>query len=200
MSFRQKIKAATQSYHDQTEQLPTRSVGEFTLDDYRDFLLTSWLFHRSVERALTDFLPASLKETLRWSDRQKTPRLEQDLDELGTDYRGLPSLSFTVDTLPEALGAMYVTEGSTMGGVMMKKLWQDHPVIGRRSSFAFLGCYGQQTGSRWKAFTDVLEAAVPQPADQDAAIASAQATFEFYQTCHREVHARALKMREWAKE
>lgn len=189
MSFRQKIKEATQLYHDQTEQLPTRSVGEFTLDDYRDFLLTNWLFHRSVEQALTDFLPDELKETLEWGDRQKASRLEQDLQELGADYRSLHSPSLTVHTLPQALGTMYVTEGSTLGGMMMKKMWEEHPVIGDRSSFAFLGCYGQQTGARWKSFTQVLEASVPRPTDEAEAIASAQAAFELYQTCHHQVHA-----------
>ena len=188
MSFRQKIKAATQPYHDQTEQLPTRSVEEFTLDDYRQFLLTSWLFHRSLEPVFTDFLPKSLKEKLQWSDRQKTHRLEQDLRELDVDYRSLSPLPFTVSTVPEALGAMYVSEGSTLGGMMMKKLWTDHPVIGQRSSFAFLGCYGQQTGVRWKSFVEVLEAAVPHPTDEEVAIASAQATFQFYQSCHRQVN------------
>ena len=192
MSFRQRIKAATQPYHDQTEQLPTRSVGEFTLTDYQDFLLTAWLFHRSLEPAFTDFLPTSLQETLQWADRRKTPRLEQDLDELGVDYRALSALPFEVHTLPEALGALYVSEGSTLGGMMMKKKWQEDPVIGPHSSFAFLGCYGAKTGTRWKSFTQVLEASVPRPADQEAAIASAQATFEFYQTCHHRVHAFAV--------
>ena len=189
MSFRQRIKAATQPYHDQTEQLPTRSVGEFTLDDYRDFLLTSWLFHRSLEPVLTDFWPESLKERLQWSDRRKTWRLEQDLAELEVDFRGIPPLPFNVATVPEALGAMYVSEGSTLGGMMMKKMWEDHPVIGQHSSFAFLGCYGKQTGSRWKSFVEVLEEGVPRPADEEAAIASAQTTFEFYQECHHRVHA-----------
>ena len=194
MSFRQKIKAATQPYHDQTEQLPSRSVGEFTLDDYRNFLLTSWLFHRSLEQSLAEFLLDSFKEELQWSDRRKTHRLEQDLEELEVDYRLLTPLPFGVNTLPEALGAMYVSEGSTLGGMMMKKLWEDHPVIGQHSSFAFLGCYGQQTGSRWKSFVKVLEAAVPHPADEEAAIASAQATFEFYQRCHHQVHSHPVHL------
>ena len=188
MSFRQRIKAATQSYHDQTEQLPTRSVSDFTLNDYRDFLLTSWLFHRSLEPFLATFLPDSLKEQLAWADRQKTPRLEQDLDELGVDYSTVSPLPFAVSTLPEALGAMYVAEGSTLGGMMMKKMWEEHPVIGQHSSFAFLGCYGKQTGSRWKSFIETLEAHVPQATDEEAAITSAQHTFEFYQACHQQVH------------
>ena len=188
MSFRQRIKAATQPYHDQTEQLPTRSVGEFTLADYQDFLLTSWLFHRSLEHTLADFLPDALKEKLQWPDRQKTPRLEQDLDELGADYRSLSSLPYKVRTVPEALGAMYVAEGSTLGGMMMKKQWEGHPTISKHSSFAFLGCYGKHTGARWKSFIEVLEASVSRPMDEEVAIASAQSTFEFYQTCHHQVN------------
>lgn len=188
MSFRQKIKAATQPYHDQTESLPTRSVGAFTLDDYRDFLLTGWLFHSRLENSLAALLPESLKQALQWPDRQKTARLEQDLRELEVHYEALSPLPFTVNTLAEAGGAMYVAEGSTLGGMMMKKMWQDNPVIGPYSSFAFLGCYGSQTGARWKSFLSILEDTVSQPSDQEAAIASAQRTFEFYQTCHQQVH------------
>lgn len=188
MSFRQRIKAATQPYHDQTEALPTRSVGEFTLDDYRDFLLTSWVFHRSLERSLTHFLPKSVQEELQWPERQKTSRLEADLQELNVNYRDFPFLPFEVTTLPEALGAMYVAEGSTLGGMMMKKMWEKDPVIGEHSSFAFLGCYGTQTGPRWKSFLEVLETTLSSPSEEEAAIASAQATFRFYQTCHHQVH------------
>ena len=184
MHFHQKIRAATQPYHDQTEQLLARPVAAFTLADYRQFLLTNWLFHQSLENTLTNFLPEPLKTKLRWQDRRKAHRLQQDLHELATDYSALTPLSFTVDTLPEALGAMYVAEGATLGGMMMMKMWKDHPVIGRQSSFAFLGCYGKQTGSFWKSFLHMLEETVSHSADEEVAIASAQATFRFYATCH----------------
>lgn len=189
MSFRKRIKAATQVYHDQTEQLSSRPVAEFTLSDYQQFLRVNHLFHGSVEQALANALPESLREPLRWSERRKALRIQQDLDELGAEYNASEWLSLPLGSVPEALGAMYVAEGSTLGGIMMKKLWQGHPVIGACSSFAFLGCYGSQTGTYWKSFMSLLEATLDHPDEQEAAILSAQSTFRFYETCHQRTHA-----------
>ncbi len=189
MSLRQRLKAATQTYHDQTEQL-SGPGDQFTLDGYRAFLLTAWLFHSSLEKILTDFLSPSLKGDLHWSDRLKTARIKCDLHELGVDpTASLPSLPFPVSTVPQALGALYVDEGSTLGGVMMKKMWEEDPAIGPYSSFQFLGCYGTQTGTYWKSFVAILEATVTEPAEEAETIAAAKSTFEFYQTCHRQVVA-----------
>jgi heme oxygenase len=188
MSLRQQLKTATQPYHDQTEQLSGPSA-QFTLDDYRRFLLTGWLFHGSLEKSLTAFLPDWLKADLQWANRLKTPRITQDLQELGVDAAAFSMLPFVVHTIPEAWGALYVAEGSTLGGMMMKKMWENHPVIGKHSSFHFLGCYGQKTGAYWKLFLAVLESNTFGSTDEADTIASAQATFEFYQTCHRQVVA-----------
>ena len=191
MSLRQRLKAATQPYHDQTEQLSGPSA-RFTLDDYRTFLLTGWLFHSSLEKGLTAFLSSSLKKELRWAERLKTPRVAHDLHELGADpAASLAPLPFPIGSVPQALGALYVAEGSTLGGMMMKKMWEADPAIGPYSSFQFLGCYGAQTGAYWKSFIAVLENTVTEPADEAETIASAKITFEFYQTCHRRVVAAA---------
>ena len=185
MSLRQRLKVATQPYHDQTEQ-SSGPGAEFTLDDYRAFLRTAWLFHRSLESSLTDVLSPTTKEDLRWPERLKTPRIVRDLHELGVDpAASLASLSFPINSVPQALGALYVAEGSTLGGMMMKKMWEKDPLIGPHVSFQFLGCYGQQTGAYWKSFIAVLESTVTESDDEVETIAAAQATFEFYQTCHR---------------
>ena len=192
MSLRQRLKAATQPYHDQTEAL-SGPGAEFTLDDYRTFLRTAWLFHSRLESGLTDFLSPALKDDLRWPDRLKTPRIARDLQELGVDpAASLAPLPFPINTTPQALGALYVAEGSTLGGMMMKKTWEADPLIGPHASFQFLGCYGPQTGSYWKSFIAVLESTIAEPADEAETIAFAQSTFEFYQACHRRVAATAV--------
>ncbi len=189
MSLRQQLKVATQPYHDQTEELSGPSAP-FTLDDYRKFLLTAWLFHSSLESSMRDFLPTTLKRDIQWLERLKAPRIAQDLHELKVDPAAFLSLlPFAVDTVPQALGALYVSEGSTLGGMMMKKTWEADPVIGPHSSFHFLGCYGKQTGTFWKSFIALLESAITDPADEAKTIASAKDTFEFYQACHQQVKA-----------
>lgn len=71
---------------------------------------------------------------------------------------------------------------------MMKKKWEADAAVAPHSSFQFLGCYGAQTGAYWKAFISVLESTVTESNSEVTTIASAQATFEFYQKCHQRVH------------
>ncbi|UOQ99791.1 biliverdin-producing heme oxygenase [Hymenobacter sp. 5317J-9] len=76
-------------------------------------------------------------------------------------------------TLPQLLGAMYVLEGSTLGGQVINRQLE-RAGIPLRSYFAG---YGERTGPMWKAFCHLLaEAAAPDNADE--IVASAANTFQ----------------------
>ncbi|RTQ47899.1 hypothetical protein EJV47_18455 [Hymenobacter gummosus] len=76
-------------------------------------------------------------------------------------------------TRAQLLGAMYVLEGSTLGGQLITRQLAQAG-IGLRTYFSG---YGELTGPRWKAFCQLLGA---EAADADAAeiVASAVLTFE----------------------
>lgn len=55
----------------------------------------------------------------------------------------------------EALGLLYVLEGSTLGGRMILRELTRRGIEDRR--LAFLDPYGAETGRRWRGFIEVLE-------------------------------------------
>lgn len=72
------------------------------------------------------------------------------------DVADLPPEAFPAPAnTPEALGMMYVLEGSTLGGRFI--LQQLTEVGADISELAFLDPYGPETGRRWRSFLLVLE-------------------------------------------
>ena len=66
------------------------------------------------------------------------------------------SHSLEFDNEHEALGAMYVIEGSTLGGNVIAK--QLSKIEGfEEVTFNFFGCYQENTGPMWKNFKEVLD-------------------------------------------
>ncbi len=77
--------------------------------------------------------------------------------------------------LPTALGVAYVLEGSTLGGrFVLAKLPPALAALRGRAT-AFLDGYGDQTGARWQAFGQLVEA--HGAADPDACVAGARDCF-----------------------
>ena len=68
----------------------------------------------------------------------------------------------------EALGLLYVLEGSSLGGRMVLRALADRGV--EEPALAFLDPYGAATGALWRGFLTVLERdAGTQPGDSEAA-------------------------------
>ncbi|WP_157959604.1 biliverdin-producing heme oxygenase [Devosia submarina] len=129
-------------------------------------------FHRVLtvfEPAMLALLPARLQE------RSRLALLEADLTKLG---RAPERRSFAPLWLPhhkaEAFGALYVMEGSTLGGKLISRALQktaDWPL----KSPNYFDPYGPQTGAMWSLFQDEL-LDIP-PADANGVIHGANETF-----------------------
>lgn len=90
--------------------------------------------------------------------RQRTTRLNDDLRALGAavpEQADLPPVNFGSEG--EALGFLYVLEGSSLGGrVILKALAAGGATA---EGLSFLDPYGPETGARWRSFLAVLEQA-----------------------------------------
>lgn len=113
-------------------------------------------------------------------ERRRAKLLVRDLETLGADPTQLP-----MATMPELrgnaelLGAMYVMEGSRLGGQMLarhvERVLGD---VGQRS-VQYLRGFGDSTGAMWKRFVEVLEAEVPEE-ESELAVKSAQQMFRVF--------------------
>lgn len=115
-----------------------------------------WRIHDAFERCYAD-LSLWHDIGLPFSPRRKSPLLHADLSALQARGIEAPPLPAADIVLPAgnaeaALGAMYVLEGSTLGGVHIARAILD------RHGFtsAFYGCYGTRTAAMWKSFQQAL--------------------------------------------
>jgi heme oxygenase len=176
------LKQRTASAHEALERLPLmRALAEGRLDndEYHDYLLRQHRLQSSLEAALRPWMSSD------WPGCRlvKAEWLNDDLRALGSPGRVAGASRVPapqVASYPQALGVLYVLEGSTLGlQVVRKRLPADH--LAQTVAGRFLLGYGQETGARWRSFLDEL--AVLPCADWPAAAAGAIATFATFQQC-----------------
>ena len=151
---------------------------------YRRLLQAYYGFYSPMEAALYDsgLIPDGYDSVL----RVKTPTLLGDLRALGlNDYaiNALPRCTQhpTFDTPAACLGALYVLEGATLGGQVLRREMARRLGIHADNGGAFLDVYGAETGRRWKDFLDYLGRL---PLDADAkqrAVDAARSTFSGFE-------------------
>jgi heme oxygenase (biliverdin-IX-beta and delta-forming) len=118
--------------------------------------------------------------------RLKTPTLVDDLHALGLDNLAIDALPRCAelpvsDTAAACLGALYVLEGATLGGQVLRREMAQRLGLDADNGGAFLNVYGAETGRRWKDFLDYLGRL---PLDADAkqrAVDAACSTFSCFE-------------------
>jgi heme oxygenase len=154
------IKDETAEWHSRVEMLVPVFRDGYTRADYTRLLEQFYGFYSGYEMALgrTDGLETLLPD---WRERLKLPWLEEDLCWLGrtkTELSRLPVCSRlpALDSPELALGALYVTEGSTLGGqVISRRLEQSLALLPGKGASFFAG-HGSATGSMWRGFSNAL--------------------------------------------
>jgi heme oxygenase len=169
ISVREALRTATSADHDRIDSIYTR----FDLSNpsqYRDFLRAQASAHIPVEHAL-DTAGAALV-LADWHARKRASLLRDDLAETGAkDFVPLPAPRFT--SVPAVLGAVYVVEGSRLGGAVLKRS------LPRGAPARFLGA-APSPGS-WRKLLAILEESVCEPEHVSNAIASARSVFRLFE-------------------
>lgn len=173
-----RLRHETRPAHDALEQnafTQALTAGTLTAAGTAQFLAKLYGFLRPFETALhayaADFSPA-------WElpQRRRAHLIWEDIKNSGepTDAAALPLCPALppLHTRPQLLGAMYVLEGSTLGGQFITKQLAQAGIPLRRY---FTG-HGPRTGARWQSFCQLLTDTAA-PADHDDIVASARLTF-----------------------
>lgn len=177
LSCRDLLRLATQGPHERLHLHAGLSVvrdGTITLTDYRTLLVRLYGFYLPFERA------AGL-------DNVRTQWLESDLAWLGVEAAAVSRFRVCADIprydCPERrLGALYVVEGSALGGRQLcrglDKLLGVAAIEGRR----FFAGRGAGTGDAWLGFLDRLASVGPDPTGRAALVSAAVETFEIFES------------------
>jgi heme oxygenase len=169
-----RLRAATQAEHQRLEDR-VRIVERIGVAESRRPLVAQFhRLHAEIEAAVSPWLAELVG--LDFAARRRTPRLAADLADLGLPTSTPRPGAIEARSTPEALGLMYVVEGSTLGGRVIRREAALRGVD--MFGLSFLDPYGDRVGERWKSFLAVLEGAVQAPADTDAMVTGARAGFQ----------------------
>ena len=112
-----------------------------------------------------------------WPDRRRAALFAADLCALGADAAcSAPYLAAPAGT-DQALGRLYVLEGSTLGGALIDRHLAGLPEFAGVRLRAF-SPYGADTGRMWHAFRRAARRHVAEGGSPTAMVAAARATFD----------------------
>ena len=184
LNLLQRLKRDTADQHASIEQAVPLLDPHLNLFLYADYLQHLLPFYRVVEDRLRSVcgLPEALPDL---EDRWKSGLLESDMRALGRHRlegatQKATAVAPRLQNLPQALGCLYVLEGSTLGGQILLKIVRGKLGKAAEGRTHFLESYGNETGPRWHYFCLAMERAVRGPDAEQEAILSAKVTFESF--------------------
>ncbi|WP_431061195.1 biliverdin-producing heme oxygenase [Pseudomonas abietaniphila] len=176
----QMLRAATAAQHKALEARLPLTHPDLDRDAYQRIIQAYYGFHAPLQRQIERFHAPRLAQP----ERQKVPALVKDLRALGLSDAQIDALPMCADLPPingeaDLLGVMYVMEGATLGGQVLRRIIADRLAIDADSGGEFLDVYGRDTGRLWKAFLTRL-ADFDHPDDNPQVVESACATFALF--------------------
>lgn len=176
--FTDKIKEATLQNHQLVEKVLIGKMKSMrSANDYVELLRIFYSYFGGLEQQIKPYINiATLPDH---NDRRKTVAIADDLATLGGK---LPDVAVgeelpAINNELEALGALYVIEGSTLGGKIISQMLQKHLNITDGSGLSFFNGYGDNTQQMWDVFKTNLNNAVKTPADEAVVLNAANETF-----------------------
>lgn len=171
-----RLRAATDPAHKALEASLDWQARVATLSGYRDLLGRLYGFHAVWEAAIGD----GLADEPFLAPRRRLARLAADLAQLGlapSAIAGLPRpVPPVLDGPAAATGALYVLEGSTLGGQLIgRHIAGLHGIT--EDGLAYYRAHGAAAGAMWAAFRKRLEVFGDDPAAEAVLTGAAVSTF-----------------------
>jgi heme oxygenase len=185
-ALRERLRRQTASVHARLHRHPGLSAaasGLIEMDSYRALLMRLYGFHRAFEARVANFV--------RLGDAPaRSELLASDLEALGLAPEELASIALCGALAPigsdaEALGALYVMEGSALGGARIARALSATLLAKDTGGCRFFSSGGVPRRA-WENLLDLLKA-IDDPHQEQAALAAALATF----------HAFEVWMKDW---
>lgn len=172
------LKQETATSHEELEAIVAPMLQHLkTLDDYETVLRLFYGFFKPVE----DRINKQLGED--WiadaAERRKADWLLADLT-FSKPHTTLPEATSLpqIGNRAQAIGALYVLEGSTLGGRGISRMLLQHPALHlSEKQLQFFSGYGAATGQKWTAFVSFLNQQAGSRQDLQDMTAAANETF-----------------------
>ncbi|WP_185961438.1 biliverdin-producing heme oxygenase [Telmatospirillum sp. J64-1] len=173
-----RLRRETWPIHQRLEDDLGLMAPDLSRERYLWLLTRFWGFHSPWEAALTAIFGEG---DAIFAPRRRLHLLEQDLTFLGLTAEEIAALPLcphlpVFRSREEALGSLYVLEGSTLGGRFITRHVRARFGWSEEQGMAYFHSHGAQVGAMWQDFRRILSAH-SSPAADDAITGMAVATF-----------------------
>jgi heme oxygenase (biliverdin-IX-beta and delta-forming) len=174
----EQLRRETLADHKAVEQAVPLMHESLSVETYVSYLLKLHGIVTAWEESVALNAPAWIQPLL--AARQRGVLLRLDLTWFGVDPSGDPSPALPeMEDATRLLGAMYVMEGSTLGGQLIARHVERVLGLTAGQGDAYFRGHNERTGPLWKEFCDLLRMKVPE-SETHAVIAGARTMFQVF--------------------
>ena len=153
------LREATTSLHHEVERRIDFLSPDLTIQRYIRILQAFYAFFKPVEAQMDACCPAEFRPL--WHGRRRAHRLVDDLEAVGAAPAEGIAGQFSVPDVSSTgawLGALYVLEGSTLGGQVISRHLEKHFGWQGGRGYSFFQGHGAETAERWREVVKTLNA------------------------------------------
>ncbi|MBU8536552.1 biliverdin-producing heme oxygenase [Falsiroseomonas tokyonensis] len=176
------LRQATGAVHERLHRVPVfarLASGRIAQGEYVLLLRRLLGFHLGVEAVLRA-APSLAPYGIAVEERRRSPLLMADLVALGAPPLAAVAALPPAESAAWAMGCLYVTEGSTLGGQQLARALD--AVLPDEAGRSFLRGYGARHGAMWRECCVAIEACGAEAGRLAAMIDGAEATFGRFET------------------
>ena len=172
------LKLHTKANHLQVEKLlvaKMRSIANS--DDYVELLQIFYGYFGALEDKINRYI--GNLQLPDYAERRKSESLFNDIKSLGNTVPQKPEVLDLpiIENSLQAFGALYVIEGSTLGGKIIAKLIANQLNLQNNNGLSFFTSYGDKTEKMWDGFKEILDMQPQNQADTKIILDAANDTF-----------------------
>ncbi|MCL7989443.1 biliverdin-producing heme oxygenase [Sphingobacterium sp. lm-10] len=174
----QYIKEHTKESHQALEGIVVRQLKAIrNEEDYASILKNFYSYFMAVEREIQPYMTGDILPD--YNERRNSQHIQEDIETLGAEVDqnrvvSVPSLHHSLD----ALSALYVLEGSIMGGPYIVQMLKKY---GIERGFSFFSGYREESAQMWEKFLQALNRVGNDPATYERSADKANQTFAHFQ-------------------
>lgn len=198
--FFKRLRQETADSHQKLEENPLSKailLPSVSVVDYQAYLAALFGMTIACEEQI---FPAISHEITDLQPRYKSQRIIDDLIATGfsdEEINALPVYRYQFTSTAEALGIMYVLEGSTLGGRILYKHINETLSFTPENGASYFWGYGAQTGNLWKSFISSLTQFVEMGGSEEEVIESAKKTFTIIDNWLSQIGSARLARPDW---
>lgn len=180
-----RLKQSTHAVHDVLDKSIMAADIFASRAQFGRFVRMQYRFHRDIEALYAQPQLQALLPGL--AQRCRMEEIAQDLQALGQNLPAPAAPRFASQTpLEEALGWLYVAEGSNLGGAVLFKMASAKLGLSQEDGLSHLAAHPDGAMRHWRQFTEALDAVELTSQQEERLMQAAQTAFATVQAYARE--------------